>query len=179
MSQATRTHEIVSMEALVEYLKQKGAHRSIQYRRAEDDPPDYWLSIDGDTFAVEETSAADEPTIARIAKQRRQGTQGGVVGIKWEGEAQDGLAKLFEDSVETKRAKLEKKGVPQQCRKIILLFYDAYNFGDASNSAKALQRVPGYEWFHSIFRAPPDWSRPHDGHRIAVCLYSKEARWRA
>jgi hypothetical protein len=179
MSQADRIdHERVSVDSLVQYLKQKCGYQNVQARKEQDDPPDFWLSIDGKRFAVEETSIADEGTIERIARARKNGMKSGVIGSKWEGEAQDELAGLMQERVQKKREKLEKKGVPEQCRDIILLFYDAYNFGDAEDARIALQRVHGYDWFHSILWAGVDWLNPDTPDRIGFFLYTKEDRWK-
>ena len=110
----------------------------------------------------------------------------GSLGWKWEGEVQDELAGLIQDRVRTKREKLEKKGVPHP---IILLLYDAYAFGDAEDAKIALQKVHGYDWFHSIFWAevgwrgpsgkdPPNELYPDKPGRIGFFLYTKEDRWR-
>src|ERR1700674_2254349 len=131
MSQANRLdHECVSVDSLVQCLKQRCGHQNIEVQPEENDPPDFWLSIDGNRFAVEETSIATEDTVKRIAIARKKGRNSGSLGCKWEGEVQGELAELIQKAVCTKREKLEQKGVPQQFRDIILLFYVAHGFGD-------------------------------------------------
>jgi hypothetical protein len=85
LSQANKIdHECVSVDALVEYLKRCG-HQDVQVQREQEhDPPDFWLHVDGTKFAVEETSIVEQKTV----------TKRGFAGAKWEGEAQDALARL-------------------------------------------------------------------------------------
>ena len=141
MSQANRIdHECVAVDSLVQYLKQRCGHQDIQVQKEENDPPDFWLSIDGSRFAVEETSIATEDAVKRIAIDRKKGMNSGSLGLKWEGEVQDELAELIQKAVRTKREKLERKGVPQRCRDSILLLYDAHGFGDPEDAKLALQQ---------------------------------------
>lgn len=182
MSQANRIdHEKVSIDSLVYHLNQRCGGKNIQFRREEDDPPDFWLSIDGSTFAVEETSIADEATVRGRASARKQGRRPDVAS-KWEGEVHGELVGLIQDSVSGKRLKLEKKGVPQQCQDIILLLYDAYGYAEGEDAKIALRGVPGYDWFHSIFWAGSFTDRtnelyPEEPGRIGLFLYTKEDRW--
>lgn len=190
MAQANRIdHERVSIDALVQYLKQRCSHQNVEIQKELNDPPDFWLSIDGNRFAVEETSITSEDTVKGIAVARRQGRNSGSLGCKWEGEVQNELAELIQKAVRAKREKLERKGVPQQCRDIILLLYDAHAFGDAQDAKIALETVEGYDWFHSIFWAKVGWLGPNgkdpsnelypeEPGRIGFFLYTKEARWR-
>jgi len=185
MSKASRVdHELTSVDSLVECLKQRFGHRDVRVRRAEDhhDPPDFWLNVDGNRFAVEETSIVDQKTVESIAAARRKGLNHGCLGLKWEGEAQDDLAVLIQNAVSVKRSKLEKMGVPKQCSDIILLLYDAYAYGDAEDAKIALRKVIGYGWFHSIFWAASfrdrlNASYPEAPGRKGSFLYSKDARW--
>jgi hypothetical protein len=184
MSQANKVdHECVSVDSLVQYLKQRCGHQNIQVQREQDDPPDFWLSIDGNRFAVEETSIATEATVKGIAIARKKGSTFGRIGSKWEGEAQDEVAELIQGAVSSKRSKLEKKGVPQQCRDIILLLYDAYGYGDAEDAKIALRNVHGYDWFHSVFWAASFTDRPNQLYpdqpgRVGFFLYTKEDGWK-
>ncbi len=184
MSQANRIdHECVAVDSLVQYLKQRCGHQDIQVQKEENDPPDFWLSIDGSRFAVEETSIATEDAVKRIAIDRKKGMNSGSLGLKWEGEVQDELAELIQKAVRTKREKLERKGVPQRCRDSILLLYDAHGFGDPEDAKLALQTVHGYDWFHSVFWAASSTYRPNELYpeepgRMGSFLYTKEDRWK-
>src|ERR1022692_682345 len=93
-------------------------------------------------FAVEETGIVVQRTVTQ-----------NPAGSKWEGEAQHELAGLIQNAVSQKRSKLEKSGVPQQCRDIVLLLYDAYMYGSTEDAKLALQNVHGYDWFPSVFWA--------------------------
>jgi hypothetical protein len=184
MSPANRIdHECVSVDSLVQYLKQRCGHQNIQVQREQDDPPDFWVSIDGNRFAVEETSIATEGAVKHIAIARKKRRSSGSLGCKWEGEVQAELAELIQKAVRTKREKLKQKGVPQQCRDIILLLYDAHAFGDSEDAKVALQTVHGYDWFHSVFWAASFTNRPNELYpqqpgRIGSFLYTKAAPWR-
>jgi len=192
MSNANKIdHECVSVDALVQYLKQGCGHEDIQLERVKkgQDPPDFWLFISGSRFAVEETSIATENTIQRIAIDRTKGKNSGSLGWKWEGEVQEELARLIQTAVRTKRAKLEQKNVPKQCGDIVLVIYDAHAFGDSEDAEMALQKVHGYDWFHSIFWAKVGWRGaggkdapnelyPDQPGRMGFFLYTKEERWK-
>jgi len=261
MSKAKRIdEELVCVDSLVHYLKQMCGHQEVQVDRETDDPPDFWLHIDGKRFAAEITSIVTEqgylahcrrleqsiqgkaqetgdlngtyaliiernpklPTrtssdwlgliniaVSVIAATKKassteisylqqdshgrlgiqktsvEGTAVGLCGFprfKWEGEVQEELAGLIQDAVLSKRSKLEKKGVPQQCPDSILLLYDAYGYGDAEDARIALRKVQGYDWFHSVFWAASFTDRtnelyPENPGRIGSFLYSKEDRW--
>lgn len=186
MSKASRLdHENVSIDSLVQYLKQRCGYQGIQHRKVPrgDDPPDFWLTIDGKTFAVEETSIAEEATVRGITIARKKGAAHGSLGAKWEGEAQNDLAALIQHAVSGKRSKLEQKGVPEECLGVILLFYDAYGYGDAEDAGKALLRAHDYDWFHSVFWAEPFTDGPNELYpeepgRTGRFLYTKEGRWK-
>lgn len=175
MSQANKIdHECVSADSLAEYLKQKCGYQNLEVERVPkgQDPPDFWLNIDGNRFAVEETSIAMQNTVTRV----------GHAGLKWEGEVQDEITGLIQNAVLVKKAKLEKKGVPRQCIGIILLLYDVYGFGDAEDAQTALRKVHGHDWFHSVFWAAsftnrPNGLYPNEPGRMGSFLYTKEARW--
>jgi hypothetical protein len=73
--------------------------------------------------------------------------------------------------------------VPEKCRDIILLLYDAYGYVDADDVGKALLKVHGYDWFHSIFwaesfTARPNHSYPDEPGRTGFFVYTKEERWK-
>ena len=175
-------HEKVSIDSFVQHLNQRCGGLNIQVRQEEDDPPDFWLSIDRSTFAVEETSIADEATIRGRAGTRKQRRSLDITS-KWEGEMQDELVGLIQNSVSRKRLRLEKKGVPQQCRNIILLLYDAYGYAEADDAKVALRGVHGYDWFHSVFWARSFADRtnelyPEEPGRVGLFLYTKENSWK-
>lgn len=100
--------------------------------------------------------------------------------MKWEGEAQGELSQLFKERIETKRGRLER--VLDRSSNIILLFYDAYVYGDVEDVQKAFLNVQGYEWLHSIFMAMsssdiPNTLYPDTPGRRGVFLYSKNEQW--
>lgn len=102
---------------------------------------------------------------------------------KWGGEVREELSKLFSKAIERKRVALEKKGVLRQCPKIILLFYDAYVYGDIEDAQQAFLKVQGYEWLHSIFLAMsfsdrPNALYPNTPGRRGVFLYTTKEDWR-
>jgi hypothetical protein len=143
----------------------------VQVQKEQHDPPDFLVRIDGNQFAVEETSIVVQRTVTQ-----------NPAGSKWEGEAQHELAGLIQNAVSQKRSKLEKSGVPQQCRDIILLLYDAYMCGSTEDAKLALQNVHGYDWFHSVFWAASFADRPNELYpqepgRLGLFLYTKEDRW--
>jgi hypothetical protein len=51
--------EIVCADSFACHLKQKCGCNRVEIQRETDDPPDFWLTIDGIRFAVEVTSIAD------------------------------------------------------------------------------------------------------------------------
>jgi len=177
MSRAKKIdHEWVSVDSLVEDLKQRCGHHSVEVQKNEDDPPDFWVEVDGNRFAVEETSIAEQNTVTKKKP---------YISVKWEGETQRELTELIQNAVSRKRSKLEKKGVPQQCRDSILLLYDAFGHADPEDAKIAVQNVSGYDWFHSVFWAAtpfvgsrPNKLRPQEPGRYGLFLYTKEDRWR-
>ena len=101
---------------------------------------------------------------------------------KFEGQTQDELYQLMQKAVSQKREKLEKKGVPSQCPQAILLFYDAHRYGDTEDAQRALLRVDGYDWFHSVFWAASFTNRPNElspdePGRKGIFLYSSNGDW--
>jgi len=120
---------------------------------------------------------------------RKMSDHGAKIGLfrmpaaNWEGEAQKELTQLFKDAIDRKLVALEKKGVLHQCSNIILLFYDAYGYGDIEDVQKAFLNVQGYEWLHSIFLALPFSDIPNKLYpdtpgRRGVFLYSRNEKWR-
>ena len=106
----------------------------------------------------------------------------GPVGVKWEGKVEDELCQLMQVAVDKKREKLLKKGVPAQCPRSFLLFYDAYGYGGNEEAQKALLRVKGYDWFHSIYWAPSFSDKlndlyPEEPGRSGIFLYSRDEAW--
>ena len=253
--------EIVSMDCLAHHLKDvHGCDCDVQRVPQGRDPPDFWMSVDGERFAVEVTIiVTSEPYHARCRELKDDiktammdcaGTTGtyalvvsghpalpkkkqkewhdlvsralcfvsttqhvpstdqhhlledgrsrlgiqklnneaatvgllGPYGAKWEGEVVDELRKLMHDAVVKKRQKLENKGVPAECSRIILVLYDAYGYGDIEDAQKALLQVEGYDWFHSIFWAASFTDRanilsPAEPGRLGDFLCSKDRRW--
>lgn len=257
--------EIVSVDCLAHHLKEvHGCDCDVHRVPADSDPPDYWMTVDGESFAVEATSITVEAEIAyaddckklkndvnkaagalgnnigtyalvirghpKIPGKQKGGqgrrnlvcqavgfirdTQGapspqeqplledgrsrltiqrlsdmgatvGLVrspGAKWEGDIQDQLRELMNCKVVEKRQKLENKGVPAECSRIILVLYDAYGYGDIEDAQKAILQVEGREWFHSVFWAASFTDRlnelsPGEPGREGGFIYSKEDRW--
>jgi len=115
-------------------------------------------------------------------KIHKMTTQGSAIDLlrmntaKWGGEVQEELSQLFQKAIETKRELL--KDVLHQCSNIILLFYDAYGYGDIEEMQQAFLNVQGYEWLHSIFIAlsfsnVSNILYPNSPGRKGVFLYSK------
>lgn len=109
------------------------------------------------------------------------------VGISFAPESQwgidiiDELRKLIYKSVQEKRQKLEKKGIPAICPRMMLILYDAYGFCDVNDAQKALLGVPGYDWFHSVFWASsftdkPNKLSPANPGRVGRFIYSANGR---
>jgi hypothetical protein len=253
--------ELVCVDSLVDYLKHRCGCSNVLVTRSKDDPPDFWVIIDGDKFAAEVTSIVSEvayikkckmietaiqesareqevlngkytlvimrhPKLPKGASQEWnglveeatsfiQGTRGdestcehlllkdtdgnlGIQKVSNQGatvgligpvevkhkvpDVQDELFQLMQKAVNQKRQKIEKKGVPSLCSRIILLFYDAYGYGDDKDAQEALLRVNGYRWFHSIFWAASFTNRPNDLSpedlgRKGAFLYSENERW--
>lgn len=253
--------ELVSVDALVHHLKRHCGCSNVQVEREDDDPPDFWIDVDGQTYAVEVTSivteqAYDAPcralakAIADTARDqgvlkgtyglivtrrpglprrnsmgwsalvgnatsfiqatrsaesteesflvddehgrvgiRKFGPTGASVGrvhfteVKWQGDTRQEVQHLMQQALTTKRAKLAKKGVPSQCSRIVLVFYDAYGFADQDDARHSLLQTTGHDWFHSVFWAASFTSRanelsPGSPGRGGIFLYSKSAGWR-
>ena len=103
-------------------------------------------------------------------------------GAKFGGEIKEELSLLIKERIEAKRERLEKKGVLDQCVNIILLFYDAYGYGEIEDLRKAFLNVKGYKWLQSIFIAFSFSSTanilyPNSPGRKGAFLYSKNEHW--
>lgn len=48
--------EVVCLDSLVHHLKQRCGCLNVQFEREQNDPPDFWINIDGQRYAVEITS---------------------------------------------------------------------------------------------------------------------------
>ena len=101
------------------------------------------------------------------------------VGLKWEGEVREEIGILMKEAISKKEIKLKNKGIKE---KIILLFYDAYGFGEIQDDRDAMKDIDGYEWLHSIFWASsftdrPNELFPNEPGREGVFLYTKEKSW--
>jgi len=252
--------EMVCADSLVHCLRYQCGCHEVTVEREEDDPPDFWFTIEGKRYAGEVTSIVTSqgyhahcrkledairnsskeggsiigtyallimrhPKIPRstsskwrdlvrqatsfvsatrdvestgearlledpdghldIKKVSGQGATVGTIGateFKWEGEVQEELRELIEERVKEKRQKLEKKGIPALCPRMMLLLYDAYGFGDLEDAQKALVGVPGYDWFHSVFWAASFTDRPNElspsnSGRVGRFIYSANGRW--
>ena len=120
-----------------------------------------------------------------IRKVSAEGATVGLLGpveVKWEGEIQEELCQIMRQIIAEKRRKLEKKGVPDECPQIMLLLYDAHGYGDTEDAQKALLKVEGYDWFHSIFWAASFTDRaneisPQNPGRNGTFLYSRNENW--
>jgi hypothetical protein len=253
--------EHVCVDSFIQHLREIDSRQEITYRDEPNDPPDFWVTIAGVTYAVEVTSIVTDYgydasckklvkairsesetndgikgkyalTIVRRPDIPRRGTagwrtlvltavtrmremsntpcgtescllkdmngyleirkladHGAKIGlcrtsvVKGEGEVQEELTQLFKDAVDRKLVALEKKGVLHQCSNIILLFYDAYDYGDVEDVQKAFSNVQGYKSLHSIFLATsfsdiPNRLYPDTPGRRGVFLYSRNEKWR-
>jgi hypothetical protein len=120
-----------------------------------------------------------------IQKISREGAAVGTCrfdAVRWESEAQDELRQLIATAVNEKRRKLEKKGVPALCPRIMLLLYDAYACCDVEVAQRGLLTVDGYEWYHSVFWAASFTDRPNElcpdqPGREGTFLYSANRKW--
>jgi hypothetical protein len=106
----------------------------------------------------------------------------GFMGIEHEGEVQEEIAELMHKRILSKIKKLKKKGVPEVCPHILLIFYDAFGFGDIEDARQALLKVDGYDWFHSVFWVASFTDRPNvlwpkSPGRYGGFLYSKKKEW--
>lgn len=118
-----------------------------------------------------------------IQKLSDQGTAIGMCRVpaaKREGEVQEELSQLIKERIEAKREQL--KDVLRGGSSVILLFYDAYGYGEIEDAQQAFLDVQGYEWLHSIFFAAsfsdiPNKLYPDTPGRRGVFLYSKNEQW--
>jgi hypothetical protein len=253
--------EHVCVDSFIQHLREIDNRQEITYREEPNDPPDFWVTIAGVTYAAEATSIVTDydydvlckklikiihsesqanngikgvyalkivrrPEIPRrrttqwralvsiaatkiremsdspceaescllkdangylaIRKCSDQGSTIGLLGtpaMKWEGETQWELSQLFKKAIETKRERLQNKGILDLTSNIILLFYDAYGYASIEDVRKAFLNVQGYEWLHSIFLALsfsdiPNKLYPDTPGRRGVFLYSRNEKWR-
>jgi hypothetical protein len=249
--------ERVCIDSLVQHLRGLEEASVITAQEELNDPPDYWLSIGAQRFAVEVTSIVADQGYAALCRVlhtsvkeqcdssivgtyalevfRRPlipkrgsvqwralvshivsslksmscsseagavallrdkdgsltlvkvGEAGRKVGLlsteaKWEGEMLEELSELLADRVETKRVKIEKKGVLGTCPDVILALYDAYGYADIETAQQALASVQGYDWLHSIYWVAGFSKRqnalyPDSPGRSGTFLYSKNQAW--
>lgn len=251
--------EHVCVDSFIQHIREIDSRQVITYCEEPNDPPDFWVTIAGVTYAVEVTSIVTDYgydalckklietirsesqtnngvkgeyalTVVRRPEIPRRGTtqwrtlvsiaatkiremsnslceaefcllkdangylaiqkcsdQGAKIGLcripVAKCEAQKELTQLFQDAIERKLVAFEKKGVLHQCSNIILLFYDAYGYGDIEDVQKAFLNVQGYESLHSIFLAAsfsdiPNKLYPDTPGRRGVFLYSRNEKWR-
>jgi len=252
--------EHVCLDSFIQHLREINGRQEITYCDEPNDPPDFWVTAAGVSYAVEVTSIVTDYGYDALCKKLletirseseetsikgkyalkimrrpdvpRRGTtqwrtlvsiaatkiremsnspceaescllkdangylairkcshQGGTIGLlrmpamKWEGEILGELSQHINERIETKRRLLEKKGVLDKCANVILLFYDAYCYGEIEDMRKAFLNVQGYEWVHSIFLAlsfsdTPNKLYPDTPGRRGVFLYSRNEKWR-
>jgi hypothetical protein len=127
----------------------------------------------------------DKAGYVSLAKWAEDGQTIGLCSTsrgKWESEAREELTRLLQEATAKKRAKVQKAGIPQRGLDVVLLFYDAYGYGDGEDARQALAKVQGYEWFHSLFWVSSFSNRantlyPNSPGRAGVFLYSKNGVW--
>lgn len=103
-----------------------------------------------------------------------------MVPALWENEVRDELAALIQQCVDTKRRKLGKAGVSPG--RALLLLYDAFCYAAPQTAIAALEKVEGYNWFHSVFWAASFLSRtnatyPTEPGRKGLFLFSTKREW--
>ena len=67
--------ELVCVDSLVHFLKQVCGHQEVQVKRETDDPPDFWLHIDGKRFAAEVTSIVTDQGYLSLCRKLKQSIQ--------------------------------------------------------------------------------------------------------
>jgi len=250
--------EYVCIDSFIQHLKEIDNKKEIKHNEEPNDPPDFWVTISGVTYAVEVTSIVTDyaynalckklvkdirsefltssypkgkyalsimrrPDIPKrgttawrtfvsttatkiqemsnascgvescllkdsngylvIEKWSNQGTEIGLCKMevmKWEGEVREEFIRILKERIETKRERL--KDIIPRCSNIILLFYDAYGYGDVEDVKKAFLNIQGYEWLHSIYLATPFSDMPNKLYpntpgRRGVFGYSKNEQW--
>ncbi len=60
--------ELVCIDSFKHHLKSKGLAKVVDVTPEEDDPPDFWCTIDGERFAVEVTSVVDRSSLEYRAR---------------------------------------------------------------------------------------------------------------
>lgn len=159
---------------------------SSQWRDIRDRATSFIQTTRADSSTKEYLLLQDDHGRLAIKKRSAHGADVGLVGVKevkWEGEITDELSQIMRDRIKEKRRTLEKKGVPAICPKIMLLLYDAYGYADPDAARKALSKVEGYDWFHSIFWAAsftdrPNQLSPENPGRNGTFLYTKNQNWK-
>jgi len=86
------------------------------------------------------------------------------------------------EAIAKKKAKIQSKGIMQLCPDVILLFYDAYGYGNIQDARKAFSNIKGHKWTHSIYWAASFSDRknilyPDSPGRGGAFLYSKNNLW--
>ena len=79
--------EQVSLDCFVGYLRE-GGHPDVTWKRESDDPPDYWVMISGEEFAVEVTSIVTQQAFLAAVKSvasevERQATESGCLSGRY------------------------------------------------------------------------------------------------
>lgn len=129
------------------------------------------------------TLAKDKLGEIRIWKYKSIGSTVDVpirVTSKWGIEIENELVKLIQDRINIKTRRLQEEEINP--RKAILVFYDAYNYVKPIDVNVALQKVKGYEQFHSIFWADSFAPRnnttyPKEPGRDGFFLFSTNEEW--
>jgi len=104
-----------------------------------------------------------------------------MLGAKWGGKIRAQLSQLIKERLKAKRKRLEKKGVLDHCKNVILLLYDAYDYSNIEYIQEALSKVQDYDWLHSIFIALSSSDTlnklyPNSPGRKGVFLYSRNGK---
>jgi hypothetical protein len=139
------------------------------------------------TFSHTETAYIQEDEHGKLGI-KKVSSDGAIVGllgftdVKFEGEVQEEISQLMHTRILSKIKKLKKKGIPEVCPDIILIFYDAYGFGDIEDARQALLKVDGYDWFHSVFWVASFTDRtnalwPECPGRYGSFLYTRRKEW--
>lgn len=254
--------EEVCIDSLVYYLKTFCNCHDVNVLKEIKDPPDYWLTIDGENYAAEVTSIVNQQDVSfhnwckslkdsikeivkqetsisgtyillvkgepripkkqskdwrrliqaciniistlesspllderilykdkrghlKIVKSAEYGSTVGLIGpthCKWEGDAEMELRDLMQKSLAAKNRKLNNKKLRMNCAGVIILFYDAYGFGNIDITQKALLNTDTHDRFHSIFWASSFTNRNNElfsdqPGRIGKSIFSKNRDW--
>ena len=91
-------------------------------------------------------------SISKLNSDRNYIAEAIQFDAKWEGEAQVELTQCLNNSLETKKSKLEHIHEPK-----VLLILDAYNYSDIASWKDAIASIPSRDSFAAIARiCPPD-----------------------